>query len=81
MKQSSQQVKDALGDLSNVLVVDDNQKPLGVLYKQEFTETYKDNLESSESLGNLISNIQQDRITKQPWDKNTGIKNFNLIAK
>jgi hypothetical protein len=72
MKQTIKEVNNAFGNLSNVVVIDDNQKPLGLLYKVDFLEAFKEQLESSEPLGNLISNIKQDFVTKSPWNKDTG---------
>jgi hypothetical protein len=51
MKQTIKEVNNAFGNLSNVLVVDDNQKPLGILYKVDFLEAFKEQLDSSEPLG------------------------------
>jgi hypothetical protein len=57
-------------DLTNVLVVDDNQKPLGLLYKDDLLKL-KNEGETPEAtdgkqLGERIENIKDDFVTHKP---------------
>lgn len=80
MKQTVKEVNGSFGNLSNLLAVDDHQKPLGILYKVDFLENFKEKLDSVEPLGSLVENIKRDFVTKSPWNKDTGNKNFATLS-
>jgi hypothetical protein len=71
-------------DLTNVLVVDANQKPLGLLYKddlgvlQNAGETPK--AIEGKPLEERIENIKEDFVTHSPWNKTTGVKNYAELS-
>jgi hypothetical protein len=71
-------------DLTNVLVVDANQKPLGLLYKDDLRELQNQG-ETPEAidgkqLGERIENIKDDFVTHRPWNKATGVKNYAELS-
>ena len=78
MKQTVKEVNSSFGNLSNLLVVDEHQKPLGILYKVDFLENFKEILESVEPLGSLGEDIKRDFVTL--WNKDTGKKNFATLS-
>jgi hypothetical protein len=83
MSDTMKNLKDAFEDVSNVLVVDNNDKPLGILYKLDIFENdeIKEKLDSNtDRLEDLIEKIEKDFITKGKWSKDKGIKNFALLS-
>jgi hypothetical protein len=81
MQSTIKDVKQAFGDLSNVLVVDTNQKPIGVLYRMDFTEKMKARIEEANDFDNQllhqhIGKITEDFATKNPWNTMTGVRNY-----
>jgi CBS domain-containing protein len=71
-------------DLTNVLVVDVNQKPLGLLYKDDLAKLRNEG-ETPEAidgrqLGERIENIKDDFVTHRPWNKATGVKNYAELS-
>jgi CBS domain-containing protein len=71
-------------DLTNLLVVDVNQKPLGLLYKDDLRELQSQS-ETPEAidgkqLGERIENIKDDFVTHRPWNKATGVKNYAELS-
>jgi hypothetical protein len=71
-------------DLTNVLVVDDNQKPLGLLYLDDLAKL-KSGDETSEAtdgkpLVERIENIKDDFVTHKSWNKDIGIKNYAELS-
>jgi hypothetical protein len=78
-------VKDIIasfGNLSNVLVLNTDQKPMGILYKVDFLEIpmINDRSNLDKSLIEFIDKIQSDFVTKRPWDKQKGVKNFAYLS-
>jgi hypothetical protein len=81
MQSTIKDVKQAFGDLSNVVVVDTTQKPLGVLYRMDFTEKIKAEIEGANTFDNdplqkHIGKITEDFATKNPWNTMTGVRNY-----
>jgi CBS domain-containing protein len=79
-------VRNKLENLSNVLVLDDNGKPFGILYKADLY-SQKDIAESNVgafnglTLENFITEKELiDHITKRKWEKDKPIKNFATIS-
>jgi CBS domain len=71
-------------DLTNVLVVDVNQKPLGLLYKDDLRELQNPG-ETPEAIDGKqlverIENIKDDFVTHRPWNKATGVKNYAELS-
>ena len=71
-------------DLTNVLVVDDAQKPLGLLYKNDLPELKNageiDEATDRIQLVERIEKIQDDFVTHKPWNKVTGVKNYAELS-
>jgi hypothetical protein len=71
-------------DLTNVLVVDVNQKPLGLLYKDDLSELQNPGeapeAANGKQLGERIENIKDDFVTHRPWNKGTGVKNYAELS-
>jgi CBS domain-containing protein len=67
-------------DLTNVLVVDVNQKPLGLLYQNDLAQLLikdeKPDAIDGKPLEERIENIKDDFVTHTPWNKTTGVKNY-----
>jgi hypothetical protein len=67
-------------DLTNVLVVDSSQKPLGLLYKDDLAELHNKEEKPGDidgkQLEECIENIKEDFVTHRPWNKTTGVKNY-----
>jgi hypothetical protein len=67
-------------DLTNILVVDVNQKPLGLLYKDDLAELQNEG-ETPVAIDRIlleerIENIKDDFVTHGKWSRTTGVKNF-----
>ena len=83
LKDTLTKVMETFGDLSNVVVIDETSRPLGVLYKSdllEIDEIKKNDISNkkytdSKSLDSLIEQIAKEFVTKKKWDKN-GINNY-----
>jgi hypothetical protein len=78
------EVLDSFGDLSNVLVVDKEGKPLGILYKADLLGIFgkkdtKIDAHYNEPLRNHIGSITEDFIKKTQWSE-TGIRNYATLA-
>lgn len=80
------QVRKELQTMSNVLVVDDNDEPLGVLYRMDL-EKYPDididdekDPNDDNKLSEIIEKITEDYITKKPWSKEKGINNYAILS-
>jgi CBS domain-containing protein len=78
-------VRNKLENLSNVLVLDDNGKPIGILYKADLysqKDIAKSNVGDFDNitLENFITDKELiDHITKRKWEKDKPIKNFATI--
>ena len=78
-------VRNKLENLSNVLVLDDNGKPFGILYKADLysqKDIAKSNVGDFDdvTLENFITDKELiDHITKRKWEKDKPIKNFATI--
>jgi CBS domain len=79
-------VRKKLENWSNVLVLDDNGKPFGILYKADLY-SQKDIAKSNvgdfddDTLENFIADKELiDHITKRKWEKDKPIKNFATIS-
>lgn len=69
------EVKEMMKDITNVLVVDANNRPLGVLYRWELKDKWTD----SDNLVDKIEDVEKDYITQTKWT-NKGIKNFATLS-
>jgi hypothetical protein len=79
-------VRKKMENWSNVLVLDDNGKPFGILYKADLY-SQKDIAKSNvgdfddDTLENFIADKELiDHITKRKWEKDKPIKNFATIS-
>jgi len=69
-------------DLTNVLVIDEQQRPLGVLYKWNFLEKIKDATprpNDEDDLNEHIDKIETDFVSRHRWEKDKGNKNFATL--
>ena len=64
-----------MNNFTNVLVVDANTKPLGILYKWELKEDWK-----TGDLAEKIVQLEKDYITEKKWTTE-GVKNFSVLSK
>ncbi|KAA2280476.1 hypothetical protein [Candidatus Nitrosocosmicus sp. SS] len=74
---------DQAGILSNVLLIDDNEQPLGLLFISDVTSRVsKDEIEAKYSKTSVKDFLQQfevlDNITKQKWTV-AGVKNYVVV--
>jgi len=77
-----------LQEMSNVLVVDKINKPLGVLYRWDLAKQAKVNIyedtgdedTKDKTLEDFIGEIKNEFITKQPWSITEGIANYALLS-
>jgi hypothetical protein len=72
--------------MTNVLVVDDNDKPLGILYRWELPKyvgvsIYADtDANDTKKLSDVIEKITEDYVTRSPWSKDKGVKNYATLS-
>jgi CBS domain-containing protein len=69
---------------NNLLVVDENEEPLGILYKEDFTGKIKAKIEETddfddELLGNLVKKIDKDYLVGKQWTKENGVENYATL--
>lgn len=68
--------------LTNVLVVDENDKPLGILYAKNFNDKIVGSITANDfdkPLLEYIDKIENDWLTEGSWSKTKGIKNFATL--
>lgn len=85
LKDSIQEVDKSFSDndLTNVLVVDDEKRPLGILYKWNFLEKIKLGTPSppaTDELNNHIDKIDSDFVSKKKWKRDEGNMNFATLS-
>jgi len=79
-------VRKKLQNISNVLVVNTKDKPMGVLYRWDLAKQAEVNIyepekeDNKEILSEIIDKIKDEFITKKSWDKDDGIPNFASLS-
>jgi CBS domain-containing protein len=68
----------------NLLVVDEDEEPLGILYKEDFTGKIKAKIEETDNfddqlLGDLVKKIEEDHLVGKQWSKETGVENYATL--
>ena len=82
------EVRKELQDISNVLVLGDNDNPLGVLYRWDLAQWAhvniyddpKDPKDDKKNLSQVIEMITEEFITKKPWSEKEGVVNYALLS-
>ena len=74
-----EKAKKAMDDITNVLVITPDGKPLGILYIWEIEKLENLGAKGDDKLAEKIGLIDKDFITKSPWSK-AGVKNFAVLS-
>jgi len=76
MSDELKKFREKMEEITNVIVIDDNDKPLGIIFKWELKESWKD----SARLVDHINSVGKDYITKTEWTID-GVTNFASLSK
>ena len=85
MKNKIKEIKSVFENSTNTVVVDLENKPLGILYSFDLSKIgvnlYEvDSTNDDKSLEDVVVDIKEDYITKQPWDKAVGVTNYVRLS-
>lgn len=78
-------IKSALSEFGNIVIIDGNGKPIGILYKSDFYKSqvdYPDEWKTAKTLQDFIVNNPDkltDQITNKNWTKD-GVVNFAILS-
>jgi len=85
MNTKIKKVSEELRDITNVLVVNDKDNPLGVLYRWDLADQAKVKINEHENtddnnLSDVIELITEEFISNKSWSKKEGVVNYALLS-